>query len=109
MTPKDIIVGALYKNIVNKDIYLGIGHRVMWLGTYGNNDSQFHAKHLVIVQSNVLHQIGLIIKEGDDVQPGLWENEIVALTNEPLESLQLQTSLSLIYAQQSATNINNMR
>ena len=75
MTPQDIQVGNRYRNnTFPSDVWLGIGKRVMWEGNYGNTDSNFHFKHLVLIDSDYINQIGLIAQEGDDATAEFWDN-----------------------------------
>lgn len=78
MTPDTIEVGQrYYRPSVPQDVFLGVGKRVMWEGTYGNKDSNFHFKHLVLIESDDADQIGLIAQEGDDACDGFWDALII--------------------------------
>ena len=78
MKPKDIKVGALYKNTslgLSDNLYLGVGKRVMWEGTNTNKESNFTDKHLVIVNSND-DTIGQMIQDPENCFRGVWESFI---------------------------------
>lgn len=73
MTPNDIVVGKTYKkrNDPSNVIYLGIGDREMWRNNL-TNTAPMLKKHLVVIKGPK-EFIGLILKEGNDVQPLIWE------------------------------------
>jgi hypothetical protein len=73
MTKDDIKVGQLYRNHSNSFLYLGVGKRVMWQGTYTNSDSNFTDKNLINVDFGSPY-LGLVTQSPDDCYEGFWED-----------------------------------
>jgi len=75
MKAKDIKVGAVYTNLgMSGSRYLGIGKRVMWEGTLGNNDSNFTNKKLICLDEGYE---GQIVQSGNDVLDGFWDDFVL--------------------------------
>jgi len=73
MTPNDIQVGKIYVNSIKNQKYLGIGLRKMWEGTFGNKDSNFEEKRLVIIEGNPEY-IGLIVQSPENCSEEYWDD-----------------------------------
>lgn len=74
MRKEDIQVGARYTNLFSPNyIYLGIGKRVMWKGTFNNDDSEFTDKNLIVICGTTT-QLGQIVQNPEDCEDGFWDS-----------------------------------
>ena len=77
MKPEDIVVGKKYRHNgpgMLGFVFLGCGERVMWKGTYTNNEATFENKRLVIVEDGESGYIGQLVKLPEETMVGWWND-----------------------------------